>query len=121
MTEQAKPTEGEWLAAPDENCGGGANVFVMRQTAPNVLSGIVLAHTHAVRAPNVLRGTPVIETPEAMANARVMAAAKDMAAALAVLTALCEERGLYPINTDEARDALRKAGWPMPQSSEDPS
>lgn len=113
MPETAEPTEGEWFAAADQNCGGGANIFVMREVAKGRAAGIAFAHTHAVRAPNVLRGTAPIETPEAMANARVMAAAKDMAAALSTLVQLCEERGLYPLNTQEGRDALGKAGWPV--------
>lgn len=46
---------------------------------------------------------------ESEANARLIAAAPDLLEALQTLTELCDERGLYPLNIEDARNAIAKA------------
>lgn len=48
-------------------------------------------------------------TPEAIANARLMAAAPDLLAALRALCEICEDDDQYPQNTEAARAAIARA------------
>lgn len=67
-TPTAQHTPGPWFA-DTENCGGGMSI----KTA----DGTSIGHTAAVRDPSYTE----IRTPEAIANARLIAAAPDLLAA----------------------------------------
>jgi hypothetical protein len=69
-------TPGPWYALLD-NCGGGRNIGIEHKGR-----FIGIAHTGAVRAPMTLAGREPIEDDEAKANARLIAAAPTMLAAL---------------------------------------
>lgn len=67
-------TPGPWLTLFD-NAGGGRNIGIEHKGR-----FIGIAHTGAVRAPNVLHGREPIEEDEAKANATLIAGAPDLLA-----------------------------------------
>jgi len=69
-------TPGPWVVLLD-NAGGGRNIGIEYKGR-----FIGIAHTGAVRAPNVLHGREPIEEDEAKANAVLIAAAPDLLDAL---------------------------------------
>ena len=82
-------TPGPWMALLD-NAGGGRNIGIEHKGR-----FIGIAHTSAVRAPNVLREREPIEEDEAKANALLIAAAPGLLVELTLTFDLLQTLSAY--------------------------
>ncbi len=112
-SERGAATPGPWRVLQD-NCGGGCNISINGPKGP-----VVIARTVAVRSHLVLHGRASIEEEEAQANARLIAAAPDLLAALRdtlrMLEAAHRQLGMRPDDNKRvvaAKAILAAAGEP---------